>query len=134
MSELQAAMGLAIFPYINHIISERKKVVDYYQNHLNLSELKFLKIREDAHWNYSYFPIIFKNESVLLDVEKRLNKEKIFPRRYFYPSLSTIPFINGHSMPISENIASRILCLPLYVGLNKIDLKRIVSLVNENIC
>ena len=48
---------------------------------------------------------------------EELNKEKIFPRRYFYPSLNTIPFINEinlkSQMPISEDIAPRRLCLPL---------------------
>ena len=30
ISELQAAMGLSVFPYMETILSERKKVVDFY--------------------------------------------------------------------------------------------------------
>lgn len=37
-------------------------------------------------------------------------------------------------MPISESIAARILCLPLYVGLSEIDLDRIVEQINNNLC
>lgn len=134
MSELQAAMGLAVFPYMEMILGERKKVVDYYNAKLDFSKLKAIKIRENTDWNYSYYPIIFENEAQLLSVEKVLNEHQIMPRRYFYPSLNTIGYTNGKSMPISEGIASRILCLPLYVGLTENDLNRIVTHVNKNLC
>ena len=37
ISELQSAMGLAVLPYMDYIISERKKVVNYYNNNLNFN-------------------------------------------------------------------------------------------------
>jgi dTDP-4-amino-4,6-dideoxygalactose transaminase len=36
-------------------------------------------------------------------------------------------------MPISESVASRILCLPLYVGLSEEELIKIVALINQNV-
>lgn len=134
ISELQAAMGLTILPYIDQIIIERKKIVDFYNNQLDFSELKSLKIRENTDWNYSYYPLIFYSEEQLLKVQTELNANQIFPRRYFYPSLNTIKYTNGTSMPISESIASRILCLPLYVGLSQEDLNRVLTLINKNLC
>ena len=130
ISELQAAMGLAVFPYMDTIISERKKVVNYYNTHLDFSTLTKLKIRENTEWNYSYYPVIFETEKHLLDVLQKMNKNNIFPRRYFYPSLNTLNYTQGQSMPISESIASRILCLPLFVGLEENLLEKIVSLMN----
>ena len=117
MSELQAAMGLAVLPSMKRIVSGRKEVVECYTNNLNFLNLKGLKIRENTDWNYSYYPVVFESASKLLDVEQKLNNLQIFPRRYFYPSLNTIKFTQGKLMPISESLASRILCLPLYVGL-----------------
>jgi len=132
ISELQSAMGLAVLPYIDTIIIERKKVVDYYNAHLDFTKLQGLKIRKGTDWNYSYFPVIFKSEIQLLKVQSALNKENIFPRRYFYPSLNTIPYTKGKEMPISESISKRILCLPLYVGLKKTDLNTISKIINNN--
>jgi len=134
MSELQAAMGLAVLPYMEIIVVERKLVIDFYNENLDFSKLKTLKIRENTQWNYSYYPVIFENEAQLLKVQKALNENQIFPRRYFYPSLNTIEYSNGMSMPVSESIASRILCLPLYVGISVVDRDRIVTLLNENLC
>jgi dTDP-4-amino-4,6-dideoxygalactose transaminase len=131
ISELQSAMGLSIFPYMSQIISEREKVILFYNENLDFSNLKKLKIRENTEWNNSYYPVIFDSEAKLLIVQEALQKEDIIPRRYFYPSLNTINYTNGSSMPISEYIASRILCLPLYVGLLKIDLERITTIINN---
>ncbi len=133
ISELQSAMGLAIFPYMDTIISERKKVVDFYNASLNFKILKGLKLRENTSWNYSYFPVVFESEEQLLKVQKVLNENDIFPRRYFYPSLNTIQYVEGKEMPISESIASRIICLPLYVGLSTNELEQIVSIINISI-
>ncbi|MFT5752833.1 MAG: dTDP-4-amino-4,6-dideoxygalactose transaminase [Flavobacterium sp.] len=131
ISELQSAMGLAVFSSIETIFEERKKVVDYYNSHLDFSTLKTIKIRENTKWNYSYYPVIFESESQLLKTQKVLNDNEIIPRRYFYPSLNTLPFVDGKEMPISESIAARILCLPIYVGITNEQLNKIVSIINS---
>jgi dTDP-4-amino-4,6-dideoxygalactose transaminase len=134
MSELQAAMGLAVFPYLETIITDRKRVVEFYNENLDLSQIQTLKIRANTEWNYSYYPVIFKSEAQLLAIQKKLNEHQIFPRRYFYPSLNTLPYLERIAMPVSESISERVLCLPLYVGLSTEDLSLIVSLIHENIC
>lgn len=134
ISELQSALGLAVFPYMDHIIEERRKVVAFYNSNLNFSKTKSIKIRENTEWNYSYYPLIFDSEATLLKVQEALNKSDIYPRRYFYPSLNTIEYTKGEKMPISEAISSKILCLPLYVGLSTDELEQIVSIINKEIC
>lgn len=133
MSELQAAMGLTVLPHINHIVEERKKVVDFYNSTLNFSKLQALKIRENTQWNYSYYPIIFESEANLLTVQQKLMENNIIPRRYFNPSLNTLPYVNYKPMPVAESIAKRVLCLPLYVGLTKKNLKLITDTINNRL-
>jgi dTDP-4-amino-4,6-dideoxygalactose transaminase len=124
-------MGLAVLPYMEHILKERKVIVDFYDSHLNFDKLQKLKIREHTSWNYSYYPVIFENEEKLLLVQKKLNEADIFPRRYFYPSLNTVNYVNGKEMPISESISNKILCLPLYVGLEMMIINKICQLIND---
>lgn len=130
ISELQAAMGLAVLPHMSTILSDRKRVVDYYNAYLDLSKIATLKIRRNTDWNYSYYPVIFESEAKLLEIQHKLNNNNIFPRRYFYPSLNKISYIDASEMKVSESIASRILCLPLYVALSSSDLEQIVNLIN----
>jgi len=132
MSELQAAMGLTVLKYIDEIIETRKFITSYYNSNLNFKLFKKIKIRDNTDWNYSYYPLIFTSETNLLAAISILNKNQIFPRRYFYPSLNNIPFINSkQSMPISESISSCILCLPLYHTLNQSELMKIIDILNS---
>jgi dTDP-4-amino-4,6-dideoxygalactose transaminase len=133
ISELQSAMGLAVFNHLDTIFRERQKVVNYYNENLDFTKINKIKIRENTTWNFSYYPIIFDSEGSLLKVQETLQKENIIPRRYFYPSLNTINYIKGVSMPISESIASRILCLPLYVGLSIENLNKITTIINKQL-
>ncbi|MDC1505808.1 DegT/DnrJ/EryC1/StrS family aminotransferase [Winogradskyella sp.] len=131
MSELQAAMGLAVLPYMEHIITERKRVCDYYDQCLDFLNLSKLKIRKNTEWNYVYYPIIFESEAQLLETIKNLAANNIHPRRYFHPSLEALPYINSKDCPIADTITKRILCLPLYTTLKERDLESIVNLINN---
>ncbi len=133
ISELQAAMGLAVFPHLVHILAERKKAVAFYQTQLNFTQLKTITIRANTEWNYSYYPVIFQDEQQLEQVQQALALLEVFPRRYFYPSLNTLDFVENSSCPVSEQIASSILCLPLYVGLTAAELTQIVDCINQTI-
>jgi len=129
MSELQAAMGLSVLPYMSNLMSERKRICDYYDANLDFRIFGKIKIRECTTWNYSYYPILFRSEEHLLRTEKALNAEQIYPRRYFYPSLNKLSYVTQRNMPICDNTAPRVMCLPLYYGLNSDDTKRICEII-----
>lgn len=131
MSELQAAMGLAVLPHIKRIIAEREEATAYYDTHLNFEKVQKLVVREYTQWNYSYYPILFNTEERLLKVEAKLKKNNILARRYFYPSLNLLPYVLKCSMPVTEDVSKRILCLPLYVGLEFSELNKICLIINN---
>ena len=129
-SEFHAAMGLANFPYIEKIISERKRVSDLYDSELT-GLIKRPQKQTDVEYNYAYYPVLFKDETQLLKVFKALNKKNIFPRRYFYPSLNTLPYLEKQSCPVSEDISLRIACLPLYPDLSNDEVLGITKIIKE---
>ncbi|WP_019038848.1 DegT/DnrJ/EryC1/StrS family aminotransferase [Psychroflexus tropicus] len=130
MSELQAAMGLSVLPYMEHILKERQRVCEYYDEHLDFTKLSKLKLREGTQWNYAYYPVAFKTENELLKTKAKLEAKKINPRRYFYPSLEALPYINSSDCTIAMDTAKRVFCLPVYDSLNIEDLNKIVSTIN----
>lgn len=132
MTELQAAMGLAVFNYLDEIKQEREKLVNNYRSLLVSKPVSYFKLREHTEWNYHYFPVLFTSEEALLKAQKMMNDENIHPRRYFYPSLHNLPYIDEEfDCPVSEDISKRILCLPLYVGLTSKEQELITSLIHE---
>ena len=130
MSELHAAMGLVNIKYQNDIIAQRKVVIDFYNDRLNFNNFRDFRLRDQLNWNFSYYPIIFENEDELKIVLDKLRDFDIFPRRYFYPSLNTLNYLEYKHCNFSEIISSTILCLPLFVGINEDELNQICNIIN----
>lgn len=124
-SEFQAAMGLVNLKYVTGLIEERKKICDLYDTLLSGSTIKPIRFRSDIKNNYGYYPVLFESEEKLELAFERLAVQQVFPRRYFYPSLNNLPYVAHQSCPVSEDIASRIACLPLYPGLEPEMIKKI---------
>ncbi len=134
MNEFEAAMGLCVLEEIEELNLRRKIIYDFYLKELkNIVTLQKLNI--DSVQNHSYFPIILDSTEKLKEIEKALNKNDIYPRRYFYPSLDTLSYIKPVQLcEISRDISSRILCLPIYPQLEKIEVRRICNIIKKNIC
>ncbi|MFA6741267.1 MAG: DegT/DnrJ/EryC1/StrS family aminotransferase [Arcobacteraceae bacterium] len=131
MNEFEAAMGLCVLDDIEAIKSSRKGVYETYKKELD-GIVQFQEQNENSTQNYSYFPVVFKSEEQLLKVQKALNEKEIFPRRYFYPSLDTLTYIEPkQECEISRDISKRILCLPIYAELEKDVQDIIISTIKD---
>ena len=115
-SELHAAMGLCVYPYIGEIISKRKEQSALYDTFLAAlgKQVQRLVLPAETSYNFAYYPVVLETEKRLLEVRDALNASYIYPRRYFYPSLNKLPYVEKQSMPVAESVAARIICLPLY--------------------
>jgi dTDP-4-amino-4,6-dideoxygalactose transaminase len=133
ISELNAAMGLAVWPYLEEIISSRKKAVEWYDRLLERTSLSFMKLRDGTEWNYSYYPVVFPSEKILLRTMSALASEEIFPRRYFYPSLTRMNYVSKQEAPVAERISSSILCLPLSHDILPGQQESIVKIIKQSL-
>jgi len=133
MNEFEAAMGLCVLDDIEEIKQKRKDILENYRSELK-DLVQFQEQNENATKNYSYFPVLFENEAQLLKVQKALNDKQIFPRRYFYPSLDTLEYIEPkQECKTSRDISRRILCLPIYAELEKSIQEMIIKTIKENL-
>ena len=131
MNEFEAAMGLCNLDDMEHIIQSRKKVYQTYQKELD-GQTQLQKQNINASQNYGYFPILLDTEIQLKKVERALNERDIFPRRYFYPSLDTLSYIDPKQYcKNSRNISCRILALPIYPDLEIQDQVVIIDTIKK---
>lgn len=131
MNEFQAAMGLCVLDEIDTILKERARIWNLYQRSLG-SLTQILKTNPNSTNNYSYFPVLFENEETMLVVKNSMNKCNINPRRYFYPSLDTLSFMNQNSAAqISRDVARRILCIPIYPGMKDHEAAAIIEVIES---
>jgi dTDP-4-amino-4,6-dideoxygalactose transaminase len=129
MNEFEAAMGLCLLDEIDVIKSKREIIWEIYLNELS-DLVTFQRWHPESHNNFAYAPVLFESEEKLLAVELFLKANGVLARRYFYPSLDTLPYlIKQKPCAVSRNIASRILCLPIYPSLPTEDLAKIIDAI-----
>ncbi|CVI73542.1 dTDP-4-amino-4,6-dideoxy-D-glucose transaminase [Clostridiales bacterium CHKCI001] len=137
MSEFHAAMGLCNLNHLQELIQKRKERVLYYEKLLGqIPEVILSKRREEVEYNYAYMPIVFEDSEsgqIRYRVCNALNKEKIYPRKYFYPLLSQCGCYEGkfeiQETPIALQISDNVLCLPLYPDLAFEEIEKICHII-----
>lgn len=132
MTEVHAALGICNLKMLDAVLHDRREKYLMYKRGLeSLPEISFQSILFGKS-NYSYFPVIVNSEKDLLFIQSALNDKSIFPRRYFYPSLNTYSNIVDYTpLPVSEDISTRILCLPLYYDLSVEDIEMIIEIISR---
>jgi dTDP-4-amino-4,6-dideoxygalactose transaminase len=128
-SEFHAAMGVVNLNYINEVLAKRKAQSQVYDQLLIDLRVQKQKITDGAAFNYAYYPVVFESEEIALRMKRALEQQEIFTRRYFYPSLSALEYAKGIATPISDDISSRILCLPLYHELCELEQEMIARIL-----
>ena len=136
-SELHAGVGLLNFELLEKNHHARRTISERYDDLLGQSDLLDLHFSdyEDLEYNYAYYPVLFTDHGSRERAVRALNRENIFPRRYFTPSLNTLPYLSEYEpapCPVSEDICQRVLCLPLYPDLELADVDRIAGIVLQS--
>ncbi len=129
-SEFHAAMGICNLKYINEIIRDRKSAINTYKEKIAGLKVQIIKTLTNVNWNHSYFPVIFESEEILLKSVIELNNNWVYPRRYFYPTLSSLSYVSHkYATPIADDISKRILCLPLFSGISNEEISFIARIL-----
>jgi dTDP-4-amino-4,6-dideoxygalactose transaminase len=128
-SEFHAAMGICNLKHIHSIMETRKRQWLHYKKCFAATDLQVVTGEDSFDYNYSYFPIVLSSEAKLQAVFARLKEDNIIARRYFYPALNTLPFVEQQACPVAESIAARVLCLPVFHDLSPADQDRIIQIV-----
>lgn len=133
MNEFQAAMGLCVLDEMEEILASRKKLWENYQEKIS-SKLRLQKWSLNSSQNYHYFPVLLESETALKKNQQLLKDADIVPRRYFYPSLDSLKFFQKEDLCWNSNdIARRILCLPIYSELTFPIQEKIIEILRAGL-
>jgi dTDP-4-amino-4,6-dideoxygalactose transaminase len=131
MSEISAAMGLCQLRHVDSTIDRRRSIHQTYVD--RLGSCASLQLFEppcmDSH-NFSYFPLLVRSGKCTRDdVYLSMKDVNIYTRRYFYPLITDLPLYSsctvGNNLNVAKDIASSVLCLPIYPDLTEADVFRI---------
>jgi dTDP-4-amino-4,6-dideoxygalactose transaminase len=129
MTEISAALGLANLKHLDVVRKNRREKYELYQSLLGGCDFITFQKFDPEEYNYSYMPVLFDTEARLFQCLEKMAAEKVFPRRYFYPSLHQVEIFEKTELPVSESVASRIACLPLYNSLTSQEIDEICHLI-----
>lgn len=141
LNEIQAAYGLLQLRYIDGFITRRKEISYLYRQLLeDIVGIRFLNDMEGVTHGYSYFPILIDPNTfgkTRDEVYEILKTNNIFARRYFYPLISTFePYnklesSNPSNLKVATKAANEVLCLPIYVELEEVNIINICNFIIE---
>jgi len=142
MNEIQAAYGLLQLKTIKESIRKRKTIaLAYREAFTGVPGIAFLKDIEGVKHNYAYFPILVDERIYGISRDElygRLKENNIYGRRYFYPLISqfppykSLPSSAQSNLQVANEIANKIICLPIYPTLEIKDLNRICHIIISN--
>jgi dTDP-4-amino-4,6-dideoxygalactose transaminase len=141
MDEVRSAYGLLNLKYVDAAIQKRKEVTLYYRAELKgISGLTFMEDMAGVRHNYSYFPIFIDENKYGMTRDKLYQKMKDFNllgRRYFYPLITEFSTYRGldsarpENLPVANDVANRVICLPLHHELSRGDIERVVCILKQ---
>ncbi len=140
MSELSAAVGLVELPYVRCWLEARRQVDQTYRELLaSVPGIDCPPLPDGLDSNFAYFPILVSADYPLSrdELYLRLRRRGIYTRRYFFPLISNmapykhLPSAAPENLPHANEVAARVLCLPIYPDLSLDDLRRVTDSLAE---
>ena len=141
MSEVNAAFGLLQLKHMSKAMQRRREIDQFYREELKeVSGIRMVDGTGQTTANHSYFPILVDaNFPLSRDaLYQKLKDHSIFARRYFYPLISEFPMYRGmnsaqrSNLPIANDVAKQVICLPIYPSLSIEQLRRVTSILQES--
>jgi dTDP-4-amino-4,6-dideoxygalactose transaminase len=139
MSEIAAAMGITSLESLDDFIAANRERYDRYSQELQGVPGVKLAVY-DPHGTYNYQYVVLELDEAVAgmtrdDLHRVLHAENVLARRYFYPGCHCMepyranPPSGGWDLPVTERIASRVLCLPTGPSLSRVDVQQICQII-----
>lgn len=134
MSDIMAAIGRVQLSRFIELSNMRRKIAKIYTTELkNINKLKSLNLNYDEIVPHIY-PVIFESEYYRNKIENVLTVNEIETGKHYQPNhMLNFYYDDKIRCPVSENIYSKILTLPLHPSLNEENIKIIVDLIKFNL-
>lgn len=132
-SEFHAAMGLCNLAHLPELLERRRAIHERYVGGLaplvGAGRLSFQASREGAVGNHGYVPVLFEDHDWRERVHDALVARDIHPRRYFSPGLNALDYVKPVALPVADDVAARVLCLPTFHEMTDAQVDAVVDVI-----
>lgn len=130
LTEIHAAIGLAVMETIESRLARRRDFAHAYMRLLSpYPGVAFPGARDDSCWQM--FPFLVHSPEIAANLVETARGGGVEIRRYYRPSLSKLPGVASDPCPVSEDLAGRMCCLPVYSLLSDAEAGDMLAIVDE---
>lgn len=122
LEEFNAMLALENMKYLSMLMEWKRSTYYYYKEHL---PLKF----QEGNGNFSVIGGLFRDQATRDFVVEYATKKGMETKTYYTPLHSQNPSEAG-KLPVTENVYSRIICLPSWYG---VDRSLVVDIIKEGL-
>lgn len=129
-SEFDAALGVVMFNSISKIVDERKYIADLYNAEVSkISGIRGLVRSESVYYKYQ---ILCSNKKLRESIKSYMLEKGIDTGAVYNPPIHLQPLYKEkekYSLKNSEEIAPRLLALPMYNGMDINDIEKVIEAI-----
>jgi dTDP-4-amino-4,6-dideoxygalactose transaminase len=128
LSEVHAAIGLAVLARMDGFLARRAEIAERYR--AELTETVGLEHAPSAgRPPWQTYPVALTGDAE--SAVRRLVAAGVGVRRYYAPALHrTPPFAADANLPTTDDLAARMVCLPVYSDMSESELDEIIEITN----
>ena len=124
MDEISAAIGIAQLKKLDKMNSKRKNIAKRYFDEIKISE----KMKFSRECSYHLYWILVKNQKNTIN---QLMKNGIEVGAHYHPVHQMSYYKKRTHLPITEDVGSRIITLPIHPNLSEDDVNIVIKNVNK---
>lgn len=136
-SELHAAMGLCNLRHLDALLSRRLAIHDRYAGALaplvQAGRVVLQGERVGAEVNHAYVAVLLEDADRREQVHDALVAHDVHPRRYFSPGLNQLDYVKPVVLPVADDVAARVLCLPTFHDMTDDEVDLVASVVADTL-
>jgi len=131
-NEMSAALAFSHIERIELLIQQRRKLAEIYNQNLNFDFYVKQTVPTDATHVYHLYTLLLPNEDLRSKFLDYLKTKNIFGQIH-YPPINKMTGFKKYSSntPISDDIASRIVSIPMYPTLNDSEQEFVIEKINQ---
>jgi len=137
MTDVQAAIGIKQLEKLDWVVSERRKIAQYYHEALRHIDVIRLPLEEPGYFsNYQSYSVYLKPECKINrdELMQKMLEQGIATRSGIMTShreTAYRQYVNGLSLPVSEEACDRSIIIPLYVPMTQEEMELVVHVLKQ---
>jgi dTDP-4-amino-4,6-dideoxygalactose transaminase len=133
LDEIQAAILNVKMKYLEESVLQRIETANIYSDNLCNLDLKIPQISPGNQHSFHLYVMRIKNREKIIE---KLNKKNIFPGIHYKVPVHLNPAFAKYShekLGVTENVANEILSLPMYPGIKRKEVFKVIKEINDAI-